>query len=95
MGIPSYGYIWPKSNDPKGLQYDEFNTYLHTNDTKNQPSLDKKSSELIYKEKSFTGWLSNSGAMIAKVDRLRSLGINKFIIWHLGGMDEKFFEKNW
>lgn len=92
VGIPSYGYVWPKSGNPKGLQFDEFNNYLVG---KNYSSVrNKNSGEMVYESKDFSAWLSDSDAMVAKIEKLRSLGINKFVIWHLGGLDERFFGKN-
>lgn len=92
IGIPSYGYIWTK-DDSKGLQFDEFNNYLEQKEYNKKR--ENESGELIFKGKNFSGWLSDSQAMIAKINFLRSLGINKFIFWHLGGMDEKLFYKDW
>ena len=92
FGIPSYGYVW-NDDDSRGLQFDEFGNFLAgKNYTKVR---DNKSDELIYRSNKFEGWLSDSQSMIAKIEHLRTLGFNKFVIWHLGGMDEKFFEKNW
>src|SRR3989344_389827 len=92
FGIPSYGYVWGNA-ETKGLQYDEFERFI---DNVNYTSeRDADSGELIIKSLGFTGYLSDSESMIRKIDLLRSLGINKFVIWHLGGMDEKFFETQW
>lgn len=92
IGIPSYGYIWTK-DDAKGLQFDEFNTYIKE---ENYTSVrDTLSGELVIKSQDFVGWLSDSEAMIAKINIFRSLGLNRFVIWHLGGMDEKFFYVDW
>ncbi len=93
IGIPSYGYIWEEGGDAQGLQFDEFNQYLKG--TSFEDKRDLASGELVINSDSFTGWLSDSSAMIKKISFLRLLGFNKFIIWHLGGMDEKFFEKEW
>lgn len=90
FGIPSYGYLWGK-DDSKGLQYDEFTTALKGK-TYTQ-TRDKKSGEIIIKGDNFSGWLSDSNAMVSKMNMLRNLGFNNFVIWHLGGMDETFFDK--
>lgn len=93
IGIPSYGYIWTKKGDSRGLQFDEFYNYLQGKNY--SQSRDNGSGEIVFKGDNFSGWLSDQDAMTKKIERLRALGINKFIIWHLGGMDEKFFDKNW
>lgn len=88
-GIPTYGYLWGTDAN-YGQQFYEFNknllgkTYSQKRDT--------KSGELVFKGSNFEGWLSDSDAMNRKISSLKMQGINKFIIWHLGGMDEKFFE---
>jgi len=93
IGVPSYGYIWTKNGDSQGLQFDEFNRYLQGKDY--IQNRDKDSGEIIVNGKNFSGWLSDSEAMVTKIEHLKKLGFNKFIIWHLGGIDEKFFDKNW
>jgi len=93
LGIPSYGYVWTKDGDAKGLQFDEFNDYLKG--LNYEDSRDASSKELVVRTDDFTGWLSDSFAMQSKIENLRAAGYNRFIIWHLGGMDEKFFEKDW
>lgn len=90
VGIPSYGYVWNK-NDSRGLQFNEFYQALPKN-SKYTQSRDPLSGELIITGHDLSGWLSDSSAMISKVNLLRELGFNKFIIWHLSGMDEKFFD---
>lgn len=89
IGIPSYGYIWTKENS-RGLQHDEFLDFLK--DKKYTTTRDNKSGEIIYKSKDLSGWLSDSVAMKSKIAYVESLGINRFVIWHLGGLDEKFFD---
>lgn len=92
IGIPSYGYVWT-SDDAKGLQYDEFYAYLA--DKQYESKRDKESAEEIFSSPDFIGYLSDSTAMTEKIDSLRALGFNRFVIWNLGGMDEKFFETSW
>jgi len=92
IGIPSYGYIWTESYS-KGLQYDEFQNYIKN--TEYTKHIDTDSGELVFTTDDYEGWLSDSNAMKNKIDEVRSLGFNRFIIWHLGGMDEKFFEQIW
>lgn len=92
LGIPTYGYIWTKT-DTKGYQFDEFNTFLQEkiyNDAR-----DTNSGERAVVSDSFSGWLSDGQAMVLKIRLLQSLGFNKFILWHLGGADNTFFETNW
>jgi spore germination protein YaaH len=93
LGIPSYGYVWTKDGDAKGQQFDEFYDYLKG--LNYEDSRDASSKELVVRTDDFTGWLSDSFAMQSKIENLRAAGYNRFIIWHLGGMDEKFFEKDW
>jgi spore germination protein YaaH len=90
MGIPSYGYIWSARGGAKGLQFYEFNEYIK--DFKYQEERDTESGELIVSASDFVGRLSDSYAISRKIESLRSIGINRFIIWHLGGMDERFFQ---
>ena len=92
MGIPSYGYIWNKNGNSEGLQFDEFNKYL--SDKKYTSKRDSNSAELVITGDNFSGWLSDSEAMHEKIKILRQIGLNKFIIWHLGGMDERFLFAN-
>jgi|WetSurMetagenome_2_1015567.scaffolds.fasta_scaffold00385_4 spore germination protein len=93
IGIPSYGYIWTNNKDASGLQYDEFRKYLENK--KYSQSVNGASGETVVNGNDFVGWLSDSQAMIKKIENLRKNGINKFIIWNLGGMDSSFFEKIW
>jgi len=39
--------------------------------------------------------LSDGQAMIDKINYYRSQGINRFVIWQLGGMDESMFDAAW
>lgn len=90
-GIPSYGYIWDGINT-HGLQFDEFNQKISQKEY--AQSRDGASGELIFKGSGFEAWISDSKAMNSKINLLQNLGFNKFIIWHLGGMDENFFDSN-
>lgn len=93
LGIPSYGYIWEENGDVKGLQFNDFNNYLKNKNY--QLSRDPDSGELVVKGDDFVGWLSDSRAMTAKINLMRTHGFKKFSIWHLGGMDKKLFSENW
>lgn len=93
FGIPSYGYVWTTDGNANGLQYDEFQNYIKKADYTSLE--DPDSYEQIVKSENFTGWLSDHEAMIQKIKSLRALGFNRFVIWHLGGMDEAFFENDW
>jgi spore germination protein YaaH len=93
VGIPSYGYIWPKDGSPQGLQWDEMQKYLEGK--KYEISRDGGSGELKITGENFTGWLSDSEAMMTKMEAYRGWGLNKFVIWHLGGVDEGIFAKTW
>ncbi|MCL5432694.1 MAG: glycosyl hydrolase family 18 protein, partial [Patescibacteria group bacterium] len=92
IGIPTYGYVWTK-DDSQGLQFYEFNKYLQKKQY--EEKRDSGSGERIIKGQDFVAWLSDSQAMAAKINLLRSLGFNRFIFWHLGGMDEKLFDESW
>lgn len=92
IGIPSYGYVWT-SGDSVGLQFNEFQKYIEN--TSYSKRLDPESGELVFTSDDYIGWLSDSYAMNNKIEAVRELGFNKFVIWHLGGMDENFFEKVW
>ena len=94
FGLPSYSYIWPKKADPQGLQFDEFNSYLNKTKLPITKTRDSESHELKIQSSDFTAWLSDSYAIKGKIDTLTSLGFGKFIIWHIGGMDEEFFLAN-
>jgi spore germination protein len=93
MGIPSYGYIWPEKGSPEGLQYDEFWEYL--NGKEYEADRDKGSKELQITGEGYSGWLSDGEAMREKIELYRSLGLNRFVIWHVGGIDEAFFDTTW
>ncbi len=91
IGIPSYGYVWSEDKS-EGLQFDEFNNFLKGREYKQKR--DRDSGELTFSSDNFSGWLSDSQSMKLKISQAQKLGINRFIIWHLGGMDEKVFDKN-
>jgi len=93
MGIPSYGYIWTDAGTVRGLQFDEFQSEVAKQNY--DQHRDKDSQELVITAKGYTGWLSDSSAMVKKIESLRALGLNRFIVWHLGGMDEMFFANDW
>jgi spore germination protein len=90
IGIPSYGYIWTK-DDTVGYQHMEF--IDHIAGMEYESKRDYASNELIVRNEDMEGWLSDADAMIAKMDKMRSLGFNRFVIWHIGGLDESLFEK--
>lgn len=90
MGIPSYGYIWG-NDETNGIQYDEFEKFLAGKTYTSKR--DKESGEVVIRGKDFTAWLSDSDSMNSKINFFRNMGINNFIIWHLGGMDEELFGK--
>lgn len=93
MGIPSYGYVWQKDGTARGYQFDEFEDFIEGKGSKEKRDI--KSGELHVRDDEFEGYLSDSKAMIAKMQRIREMGINKFVIWHLGGLDEQLFEEVW
>lgn len=93
MGVPSYGYIWPEGGSAKGLQWDEFYEYLEGEEYASDR--DRGSGELEFSGDGFVGWLSDGEAMRIKIEQYRKLGLNRFAIWHLGGLDGEFFDITW
>lgn len=91
IGIPSYSYVWTDEGC-ESFQFDELNKYLEGKSYSQKR--DRESGELIFKSDELTAWLSDSQAMATKIESLRDAGFNKFVIWSLGGMDERFFEQN-
>jgi spore germination protein len=89
IGIPSYGYVWTK-DDTIGYQYSEFMDYMKG--LSYEETVDTSSGEKVIEGRGFEGWLSDSSAMQAKIKTMQSIGFNKFVIWHLGGIDEQFFD---
>ena len=92
IGVPSYSYVWTEDGC-EGMQFDELNKYLKGK--KYTQKRDNESKELVFQSDKFSAWLSDSESIIEKIESLRRIGFNKFVIWHLGGMDEKLFEKSW
>ena len=46
---------------------------------------------MVYKGSDFEGWLSDYVSVKQKIDIVKDLGVNKFILWQIGGMDVSFF----
>ena len=90
MGVPSYGYVWPEDGSPKGRQWDEMKEFLE--DQEYETIRDRDSGELKIEGKGFVSWLSDAEAMKTKIEEYRRLGLNRFVIWHLGGIDEAVFD---
>jgi hypothetical protein len=93
MGIPSYGYIWPKTGTAEGLQWDEFWKRIEGKNYSSQR--DTQSGELYFSGEDFSGWLCDAAAMKTKIDLYRKKGLNRFVIWHLGGLDAEIFDTVW
>jgi spore germination protein len=93
VGLPTYGYLWKEDGGFDSFQYMDFISYLKNN--KFQEKRDPVSYELNYTSKAGTGWLSDSVSVIKKIDYAREKGINRFIIWNLGGTDEAIFSNKW
>jgi spore germination protein len=93
VGLPTYGYIWGTNGDFKSFQFKDFVAY--TKDQNYTIQRDPESSELEYTNSQSTGWLSDSAAVINKIEYARKLGQNRFILWNLAGTDERLFEKDW
>ncbi len=94
VGLPSYGYLWETSGVTHSFQYDEFTKYLVDNYDPGYYShrRDPLSGELIYVSDSFHGWLSDSESILLKMKLAHSLGLTRFVIWSLGGMDVTLFD---
>lgn len=95
IGLPSYGYIWPINGPANGYQFDEFSLYIKESSESVKTIRDSDSGEMIYEGQTFTGYLSDAESIKQKMLLVRDLGINKFSIWNLGGMDESFFNFSW
>jgi spore germination protein len=93
IGLPTYGYVWGKNGGFKSFQFKDFISYAQ--DKKFQVTRDIESSELNYVSPDATGWLSDSGAVISKIEYARRIGLNRFVLWNLSGTDEAVFEKEW
>jgi len=93
IGLPTYGYIWQDKNGFRSFQYKDFVDYAQNNGY--AVSRDPASFELKYTGDKATGWLSDSTAVIEKMEYARKKGLNRFVIWNLGGTDEKLFNKKW
>jgi len=96
IGIPTYGYIWKTENgkvlSADGYQYDDFSEYLTQKAPADyQVKRDLASGEMVYKGSDFEGWLSDYVSVKQKIDIVKDLGVNKFILWQIGGMDVRFF----
>jgi spore germination protein len=93
MGVPAYGYIWPDNEAARGLSPDELQQYLKGK--KYASNRDAGSGELVFTGEGFVSWLADGQAMADKINYYRSQGINRFVIWQLGGMDESVFDATW
>jgi spore germination protein len=93
IGLPTYGYIWQENRIFQSFQFKEFVSYAKSKNF--ETSRDPESFELKYAKKSATGWLSDSASVIKKIEYARKTGVNRFVIWNLGGTDENLFQKKW
>lgn len=93
IGLPTYGYIWEENNNFKSFQFKDFLSYAKDKDY--AVRRDPESTELEYSKSKSTGWLSDSVAVISKMEYAKKLGLNRFVLWNLSGTDEKLFEKDW
>ena len=96
IGIPTYGYIWKLENEKvsevNGYQYEDFSKNISLMGTAEyQVKRDLGSGEMVYKGTGFEGWLSDHVSVKQKMDFLKGMGINRFILWQIGGMDVSFF----
>jgi spore germination protein len=93
IGLPTYGYLWKADGGFDSFQYMDFVSYLKNNIY--EEKRDPVSYELNYTSDNGTGWLSDSISVINKIEFAKKTGINRFIIWNLGGTDEKIFSNQW
>ncbi len=89
IGLPSYGYVWNKNGDFGDFQYDEFVNF--TSKTKPTITRDTESGEQVYNDTAYVGWLSDATAISKKVTTVQTMGVNRIVIWNIGGMDNSFF----
>jgi spore germination protein len=93
IGLPTYAYLWHNDGNIKSYQYKDFIAYAEREEF--EIERDSESFELRYENSSSVGWLSDSFAVIKKIDYARNLGLNRFAIWNLGGTDEKVLQEEW
>ncbi len=91
IGLPMYGYNWQlQSTSPDPYTYAEFMTTIGS-DKRFTHSRDALSAELKYSGPGQEAWLSDSVSIKEYVKATQALGLNRFILWQIGGMDEKLF----
>jgi spore germination protein len=93
IGLPTYGYLWENSGNFKSFQFKDFVEYAK--DKNYEVKRDPESFELNYVNSQSIGWLSDSAAVISKIEYARTLGQNRFVLWNLSGTDEQVFERSW
>ncbi len=92
IGLPMYGYVWQLQNtSPGAYPYDEFMLHMAA-DKKFTFVRDADSAELHYVASGQDAWVSDYESVAAYITASQELGLNRFSIWHIGGMDERLFE---
>jgi len=89
VGLPAYGYFWGYEGSFKSLTYDQYTAYKQGKEY--YEVRDSDSGELVYVSKSEIGWISDGNSIISKIQIAKRLGITKFVIWSLSGMDKSIF----
>ncbi len=92
IGIPMYGYNWHNnttSADP--YSYQEFITAFG-NDKNFSSTRDEASAELKFSGQGQEGWLADHISDEAYIKTAQAYGLNRFMIWQIGGMDQDLFK---
>lgn len=90
IGLPTYGYVWRDDGSFESFQFEDFVSWAENKNL--GKTRDSESFELKYALGATTGWLSDAVAVSKKMEYARNAGLNRFIVWNLGGTDEKLFE---
>jgi spore germination protein len=91
VGLPMYGYKWElQSTDPTPYTYDEFVSSVGS-DKKLTKERDAESAELHYTGPGQEAWLADAVSVRKYMDESMKLGLSRFSIWQIGGMDENLF----
>ncbi len=91
IGLPMYGYNWQlQSTAPEPYPYDEFIERFDS-DKKFTKQRDEASAQLRYVGPGQEAWVSDAHAVKVYIQTAQQFGLNRFIIWQIGGMDEDMF----
>ena len=88
IALPMYGYNWQlQSTTPDPYPYDEFVAHFD-NDKNFSKERDAASGELRYVGPGQEAWVSDAYAVKVYIKTAQELGLDRFMIWQIGGMDE-------